>query len=98
MWLLHFLPLRMIAAIGNAVGAVLYWLIPERRRVTRINLEKCFPQMAPRSREALARAHFRAFCRSFLERGILWWAPRSRIERMVRIEGLEICRRWPEVR
>src|SRR5882762_179355 len=89
MWLLHFLPLRMIAAIGNAVGAVLYWLIPERRRVTRINLEKCFPQMPPRSRERLARAHFRAFCRSFIERGILWWAPRGRIERMVRIEGLE---------
>ncbi len=89
MWLAHFLPLRMIAAIGNAVGAILYWLIPERRCVTRINLEKCFPQMPPRSRERLARAHFRAFCRSFLERGILWWAPRSRIERMVRIEGLE---------
>src|SRR3989454_10866254 len=79
----------MIAAIGNAVGAILYWLIPERRRVTRINLEKCFPQMPPRSRERLARSHFRAFCRSFLERGLLWWAPRSRIERMVRIEGLE---------
>src|SRR5205814_2699737 len=89
MWLAHFLPLRMIAAIGNAVGAILYWLIPERRRVTRINLEKCFPQMPPRSRERLARAHFRAFCRSFLERGILWWAPRSRIERRVRIEGME---------
>src|SRR5437667_126769 len=89
MWLAHFLPLRLIAAIGNAVGAILYWLIPERRRVTRINLERCFPQMPPRSRERLARAHFRAFCRSFLERGILWWAPRSRIERMVRIEGLE---------
>src|SRR5437667_7465300 len=89
MWLAHFLPLRLIAAIGNAVGAILYWLIPERRRVTRINLERCFPQMPPRSRERLARAHFRAFCRSFLERGILWWAPRSRIERMVRIEGIE---------
>lgn len=89
MWLAHFLPLRMIAAIGNAVGAIVYWLIPERRRVTRINLEKCFPQMPPRNRERLARAHFRAFCRSFIERGILWWAPRERIERMVRIEGLE---------
>ena len=89
MWLAHFLPLRMIAALGNAIGAILYWLIPERRRVTRINLEKCFPRMPPRSRERLARAHFRAFCRSFIERGILWWAPRERIERMVRIEGLE---------
>src|SRR5437870_12260409 len=88
MWLAHFLPLRLIAAIGNAVGAILYWLIPERRRVTRINLERCFPQMPPRSRARLARAHFRAFCRSFLARGILRRAPLSRTERMVRIERL----------
>src|SRR5687767_15278945 len=76
MWLLHFLPLSIVSTIGNAVGAVFYWLIPERRRVTRINLEKCFPAMDRRERERLARAHFRAFCRSFIERAILWWAPR----------------------
>ena len=92
MWLVHFLPMAVIAAIGNAVGAAAFWLIPERRRVTRVNLEKCFPQMDPRERERLARAHFRAFCRSFVERGILWWAPRERIERIIRIEGLEHLR------
>ncbi len=92
MWLVHFLPMAVIAAIGNAVGAAAFWLIPERRRVTRVNLEKCFPQMDPRERERLARAHFRAFCRSFIERGILWWAPRERIERVARIEGLEHLR------
>lgn len=92
MWLMHFLPMALIAAIGDAVGAVAFWLISERRRVTRVNLEKCFPQMDPRERERLARAHFRAFCRSFIERGILWWAPRERIERVIRIEGLEHLR------
>ena len=89
MWLVRFLPLRTIAIIGNLVGAIFFWLIPERRTVTRINLEKCFPQMNAEERERLARRHFRAFCRSFIERGILWWAPRARIERLVRIEGLE---------
>jgi KDO2-lipid IV(A) lauroyltransferase len=84
--------MAVIAAIGNAVGAAAFWLIAERRRVTRINLEKCFPQKSPSERERLARAHFRAFCRSFIERGILWWAPRARVERMVRIEGLEHLR------
>lgn len=92
MWLLHFLPLRLIAAIGNALGATLFWLIPERRRVTRINLERCFPHMAPAARERLARAHFRAFCRSFVDRAVLWWGSRERIERMIRIEGLEHLR------
>jgi len=89
MWLVHFLPLRVIAGIGNAIGAVLYWLIPERRRVTRINLEKCFPQMSAAERERLARAAFRAFCRGFVDRAVLWWASDARLRSMVRLEGLE---------
>ena len=89
MWLAHFLPLGLLARLGSAAGTLAFWLIPERRRVARINLARCFPQMPERERERLARAHFRAFGRSFVERGLLWWAPRSRIERLVRIEGLE---------
>lgn len=92
LWLVHFLPLSVQAAIGNAVGSALFWLIAERRRVTRINLAKCFPEMKEEERERLARAHFRAFCRSFVERGLLWWAPQSRIERLIRVEGLERVR------
>lgn len=92
MWLVHFLPLGLQAAIGNALGSALFWLIPERRHVTRVNLAKCFPAMDPAARERLARAHFRAFTRSFIERGLLWWAPRARLERLIRIEGLEHVR------
>jgi KDO2-lipid IV(A) lauroyltransferase len=89
MWLLHFLPLAAQAAIGNVLGSVLYWLIAERRRVTRINLAKCFPHLSGREREWLSRAHFRIFVRSFLERGILRWASPERLRRLVRIEGIE---------
>ncbi len=90
MWLARFY--RVLVAIGNAVGTALFWLIPERRRGARINLEKCFPQKSPAERERLARASFRAFGRSFVDRALLWWAPRERIERLVRIEGLEHLR------
>ncbi len=92
LWIAHFLPYRLLAVIGNAVGTLAFWLIPERRRVTRVNLEKCFPHMNSDEREALARAHFRAFCRSFVDRALLWWSPRARIEQLVRIEGLEHLR------
>jgi KDO2-lipid IV(A) lauroyltransferase len=92
MWLLHFLPLRVLAAVGNAVGAVAFLLVRERREVTRINLAKCFPGMDPEARERIARAHFRAFSRSLLERGILAWASGERIDRLVRLRGLEHLR------
>ena len=89
MWLVRFLPLAVLSRVGNGVGAIVFWLIPERRKVTRINLGKCFPQKTPAERESLARAHFRAFCRAFIEQGILWWSSRGRIEALVRLEGLE---------
>ncbi|MCC6212823.1 MAG: lipid A biosynthesis acyltransferase [Burkholderiales bacterium] len=92
LWLVRLLPARAVAAIGAATGAVLYWLIPERRRVTRVNLTKCFPAMPARERERLARKHFRAFCRGAVDHALLWWAPRARIERLVRVEGLEHLR------
>ncbi len=92
MWLLHFLPPGALAVLADAFGSALFWLIAERRRVTRVNLAKCFPQMEARAREALARAHFRALTRSFVDLGLVWWAPRERFERAVRIEGLEHLR------
>lgn len=89
MWLLHFLPLPLLAWVGNALGMLLYALSAERRRVATINLRLCFPQMDERERGALVRAHFRMFARCFLERGILWWSSRERIQRLIRVEGLE---------
>jgi KDO2-lipid IV(A) lauroyltransferase len=92
MWLAHFLPLRLLALIGEAIGAAAFWLIRERREVTRINLAKCFPSMDPRAREALARAHFRAFCRGLVDRAVLWYGSRERVVRMVAVKGLENLR------
>jgi Kdo2-lipid IVA lauroyltransferase/acyltransferase len=92
MWLVHLLPFAAQARIGEAVGALMFWLIPERRKVTRINLAKCFPRQPAAERERLARAHFRAFCRAFIEQGVLWWARHERIERLVRLEGAEHLR------
>jgi len=89
MWLVRFLPFRAVAAIGEGLGAALFWLMPARRRVVRINLEKCFPAMPAAERERLARAAFRAFFRSFVDRGVLWWSSRGRIARFVRFEGTE---------
>ena len=94
-WLLHFLPLPLLALAGQGLGMLLYWVGRERRRVARINLRLCFPQMPERAREQLLRRHFRAFARSLLERGIVWWSSAARIQKVVRIEGIE---HWNAVR
>jgi KDO2-lipid IV(A) lauroyltransferase len=89
LWLLHWLPLRMLAPVGQAVGMLAYWLVAPRRRVARINLGLCFPDLSSRQRERLLRQHFRAFGRGMVEGGIGWWGSPERLRRIVRIEGQE---------
>jgi KDO2-lipid IV(A) lauroyltransferase len=91
-WLLHFLPLPVLAAVGNAFGRLLFLLGRQRRNVVRINLELCFPEIGAAEREKLARDHFRVLGRSILERGLFWWSRHERLERIVRIEGAEKLR------
>jgi KDO2-lipid IV(A) lauroyltransferase len=87
--LLRLLPLPVLAAIGNGLGTLLFMLGRARRRVCLINLARCLPELSERERDALARRHFKAFARAFLERAILWWGSPERVRRLVRIEGLE---------
>lgn len=94
-WLLHWLPLPLLAAIGRGAGFVLHALAGERRRVVLTNLKLCFPSLSEAERAALAREHFAVFARSLLEHGILWWGRRERVLKLVRIEGLE---HWQAVR
>ncbi len=89
MWLLHWLPLPALAATGRGLGRLLYLFGRERRRVALINLRLCFPGLTESERVAIARRQFGYFARSFLERGLLWWAPEARLRRLIRLEGGE---------
>ena len=88
-WLVHRLPFGAIARIGRGIGWLGYWLATPRRSVVLTNLRLCFPEMSEPDRIALARHHFSALGRSFLERGILWHASRERVLRFVRLEDVE---------
>ena len=85
MWLLHWLPLSILARIGEAAGFVLFYCLKKRRRITLINLALCLPQRAEAERYVLARQHFQAYARSILERGILWWASEKRLRCLLEI-------------
>ena len=89
LWLIHFLPLPVIAAIGRGLGNLLWLFARERRNVVRTNLRLCFPDMPEAEREALGREHVRLVTRSYVERCLAWWSSEARIRRLVRIEGLE---------
>jgi KDO2-lipid IV(A) lauroyltransferase len=87
LWLLHWLPLPLLAALGQGLGALLWRLAGSRRRIALRNLELCFPDKPATERERLAREHFGWMGRSILERGLLWFASRERLLRLMEFDG-----------
>lgn len=89
LWMLHWLPLPVLRAIGWLMGQILYFLGRERRKVALTNLRLCFPDMGEAERERLARRHFVAFSRAFIDRTLGWWASPGRLQRLIRLKGAE---------
>lgn len=87
LWLIHGLPLSVLASLGRGLGLLLYALAGSRRRVARRNLQLCLPELSDKERETLLREHFQWLARSILERALLWYAPAERLKRLIHIEG-----------
>src|SRR5690242_18342369 len=87
LWLVHFLPLPWISALGAGLGSIIYRF--GRGRVTRINLALCFPQMGERERWELGRKHFRMLGRNALELSLMVWGSEEQLQRMIHVEGRE---------
>nr|WP_315482590.1 lipid A biosynthesis acyltransferase [uncultured Undibacterium sp.] len=86
MWLLHWLPLPILARIGEGIGSLLYLLLSRRRHICLTNLRLCFPQMPESERKKITRRHFQVYVRSVLERGILWWSSEQRLRRLIHVD------------
>ena len=87
LWLLHWLPLPLQAAIGNALGWLLAQLPGKRRHVVATNLALCFPDTPKRERDRWLRQTYQASMRAVLEHGLLWWGSEARLRRLVRIDN-----------
>jgi len=87
LWLIHFLPMRWIGALGAAIGSVLYRF--GRGRVTRINLALAFPEKPRQERYELGLRHFRMLGRNALELSIMVWGSERQLLDLIHVEGLE---------
>ncbi|MEF8728286.1 MAG: lipid A biosynthesis acyltransferase [Accumulibacter sp.] len=92
LWLLHWLPLPVLARCGNALGSLSFHLGRRRRHIVLVNLRLCFPDLSDEQRRQLARDHFRVLGRSMLERSLLWWASTERLSRLLTVVGDEHLR------
>jgi len=84
LYLIQLLPFSLIQKTGAALGLAAYWLAAPRRRIGRVNLEKCFPEWDAGKREAVLKAHFKQMGILVAEYGLYWYGDAGRLKKLVR--------------
>jgi KDO2-lipid IV(A) lauroyltransferase len=87
LWLVHFLPMRWIGALGAGLGWLLYQF--GRGHVTRVNLAFAFPEMPADQRDALGLKHFKMLGRNALELSIMVWGSERELLDLIHLENFE---------
>jgi KDO2-lipid IV(A) lauroyltransferase len=89
LWLGAQLPLVWSQSLGRGLGALAYVIFPSRRRIVSRNLQLCFPSWTEDKRAKIVRANFASSGIGLIEGGMAWWSNPTRLQRMVRFEGME---------
>lgn len=92
LWLCARFPMSVGRAMGAALGLLMGLANAKRRRIARINLALCFPELSARARRRLFIRHFVVSGQSLVDLGYLAWASTEWIQRKVRIRGLATLR------
>ncbi len=87
MRLISMLPLRWMQAIGTGIGALVYRLVPSRRRVARINIRQAYPDYDEAQIRALNIASFKSLGISIFEGAQAWWSNRDYLRSICEVEG-----------
>ena len=89
LWLVVQLPYRLQLCIGRALGALMYRVAGDRRRIAARNLELCFPDKCAAERKHLLKENFASTGIAFFEMAMSWWWSKPRLAKLAHIEGLE---------
>lgn len=91
--LVAWLPWPVQRVAGNLVGDVVWLALPGRRRITRRNLDLCFPEQDAAWRERVARESFRSTGIAVFESAAAWWRSPATLAKRTRIVGLDHVQR-----
>jgi KDO2-lipid IV(A) lauroyltransferase len=83
------LPVRAVGPVASLFGGLAFLVAGRDRRTTLVNLSLAYPDLSPRERRHRALAHFRSLVFSLFEMGLVWYDRRGRLEKLLRLEGVE---------
>lgn len=89
-FLLARVPLPWLHRCAQLIGKLLSLVPNDLRRVTRINLRLCFPELNEKARQRLEQQSLIELVKTGLELALMWQAPTSKVLRLIRqITGAE---------
>lgn len=91
LWMVSLLPWRLQRLGARTLGAIVFYLLPIRRKVVLTNLRTCFPALSETERRVIARRHYQSLVLGIVEMARCWWRAPAALPPH-RIEGLELLR------
>ncbi len=89
--LFSILPLRLNQGLGAAIGDLLCRIPNRGLRLSRRNIELCFPELTAAEREVLLRDSMRATLQTILELGYFWYQKSESVRGLIRhVHGREL--------
>ena len=83
MYLTSKLPLSWMQGVGGWIGRRMYASNATLCRITRVNIERCYPELSSEQQEQLIRASLEQTGCSFLEMGLSFYAQPQRVHKMI---------------
>ncbi len=82
------LPYPILLILGTILGKLMYWLLGERRKIAKINLNLCFPELPEKQQKKLQKACFQNIGIAVFETAAAWWGSDKKLHALCRIQGL----------
>ncbi|PIJ48255.1 lipid A biosynthesis palmitoleoyl acyltransferase [Erwinia sp. OLTSP20] len=88
LWLLTQLPYPLLMRLGAAAGRLSRFFLRRRERITRRNIELCFPGLGESEKERMIAGNFASLGMALAETGIAWfWSDRA-VKKLFQVTGL----------
>ncbi|MDG6774913.1 lysophospholipid acyltransferase family protein [Thiomicrorhabdus sp. ZW0627] len=71
--LLSFTPFKWKLPVGKALGKLLYWIAPKRRRLAKANIQIAFSDRSEAEQNRILKEHFESLGINLMEMGMVWW-------------------------
>ena len=88
LWLLVQLPYPILIRLGASAGKLSRHFLKRREKITRRNMDLCFPHLSETEKERIVAENFASLGMALAETGIAWFWSDRRVKRLFQVKGI----------